>query len=136
MIAAIQDRSILGSDPRAAIQRAYTGLGWVTPRVLQQCPPPEDIYYDPHAAVWPNSAARRPPRGCRAAAHAPRNEHDLPRNRPGLAEGQRRGGAGPPRSCRSNCHDLSRPLPPMWSSAASTPSGTSSAIRSYMSGSR
>ncbi|TDC39679.1 FAD-dependent oxidoreductase [Actinomadura sp. KC345] len=38
-------------DPRAAIQRAYAGLGWVTPRALEQCPPPEDIYYDQVAQI-------------------------------------------------------------------------------------
>ncbi|WP_326639944.1 FAD-dependent monooxygenase [Streptosporangium sp. NBC_01755] len=38
-------------DPRVAIQRAYTGLGWVTPRALEQCPPAEEIYYDQVAQI-------------------------------------------------------------------------------------
>ncbi|TDC04522.1 FAD-dependent oxidoreductase [Nonomuraea longispora] len=38
-------------DLRGAIQRAYTGLGWVTPRALEQCPPPEEIYYDQVAQI-------------------------------------------------------------------------------------
>ncbi|TDD07727.1 FAD-dependent oxidoreductase [Nonomuraea deserti] len=36
---------------RVAIQRAYTGLGWVTPRALEQCPPDEEIYYDQVAQI-------------------------------------------------------------------------------------
>ncbi|KAB8188506.1 NAD(P)-binding protein [Nonomuraea phyllanthi] len=38
-------------DPRPAIQRAYTGLGWVTPRALELCPPAEEIYYDQVAQI-------------------------------------------------------------------------------------
>ncbi|MGP3937192.1 FAD-dependent monooxygenase [Nonomuraea sp. KM88] len=38
-------------DPRVAIRRAYTGLGWVTPRALEQCPPAEEIYYDQVAQI-------------------------------------------------------------------------------------
>jgi 2-polyprenyl-6-methoxyphenol hydroxylase-like FAD-dependent oxidoreductase len=38
-------------DPRVAIQRAYTGLGWVTPQALQRCPPSEEIYYDQVAQI-------------------------------------------------------------------------------------
>ncbi|MEV4807318.1 FAD-dependent monooxygenase [Nonomuraea sp. NPDC049421] len=38
-------------DLRAAVQRAYSGLGWVTPRALEQCPPAEEIYYDQVAQI-------------------------------------------------------------------------------------
>ncbi|WP_219509379.1 FAD-dependent monooxygenase [Nonomuraea ceibae] len=38
-------------DPRAAVQRAYAGLGWVTPRALERCPPAEEIYYDQVAQI-------------------------------------------------------------------------------------
>ncbi|MEO3802071.1 FAD-dependent monooxygenase [Nonomuraea sp. B1E8] len=38
-------------DLRVAIQRAYTGLGWVTPRALEQCPPAKEIYYDQVAQI-------------------------------------------------------------------------------------
>ncbi|MFI6928600.1 FAD-dependent monooxygenase [Nonomuraea spiralis] len=41
----------LPDDPREAIQRAYTGLGWVTPRALEQCPPAGEIYYDQVAQI-------------------------------------------------------------------------------------
>ncbi|MET8868076.1 FAD-dependent monooxygenase [Nonomuraea sp. NPDC004580] len=41
----------LPGDPRAAIRRAYAGLGWVTPRALEQCPPAEEIYYDQVAQI-------------------------------------------------------------------------------------
>lgn len=41
----------LPDDPRKAVQRAYTGLGWVTPRALEQCPPPGEIYYDQVAQI-------------------------------------------------------------------------------------
>ncbi|WP_222108080.1 FAD-dependent monooxygenase [[Actinomadura] parvosata] len=41
----------LPDDHRVAIQRAYAGLGWVTPRALEQCPPAVDIYYDQVAQI-------------------------------------------------------------------------------------
>lgn len=41
----------LPDDPRAAIRRAYAGLGWVTPRALQRMPPPEEISYDQVAQI-------------------------------------------------------------------------------------
>ncbi|MEV5330045.1 FAD-dependent monooxygenase [Nonomuraea sp. N2-4H] len=41
----------LPDDPREAIRRAYAGLGWVTPRALEQIPPAEEIYYDQVAQI-------------------------------------------------------------------------------------
>ena len=41
----------LPADPRAAIRSAYAGLGWITGRVLDACPPADEIYYDQVAQV-------------------------------------------------------------------------------------
>jgi 2-polyprenyl-6-methoxyphenol hydroxylase-like FAD-dependent oxidoreductase len=41
----------LPDDLRQAVQDSYRGLGWVTPRALEQCPPSEEIYYDQVAQV-------------------------------------------------------------------------------------
>lgn len=40
-----QDRSF-PEDPRAALRRACSGLGWLVPRALEACPEPDEIYYD------------------------------------------------------------------------------------------
>lgn len=36
----------LPQDPRATLLRTYSHLGWVVPRALELCPPPEHLYYD------------------------------------------------------------------------------------------
>lgn len=41
----------LPADPRAALQRMYASLGWVVPRVLDQCPANSELYYDQVAQV-------------------------------------------------------------------------------------
>ncbi|GLY76273.1 FAD-dependent monooxygenase [Actinoallomurus iriomotensis] len=41
----------LPADPRAAIRREYGTLGWVAPRALAACPPPEHVYYDQVAQI-------------------------------------------------------------------------------------
>ncbi|MGW5877379.1 FAD-dependent monooxygenase [Nocardiopsis terrae] len=41
----------LPEDPRAAVREAYAGLGWVVPRALELCPPPERVYYDHVAQI-------------------------------------------------------------------------------------
>ncbi|MGW4412835.1 hypothetical protein ACWEJ6_53290 [Nonomuraea sp. NPDC004702] len=60
----------LQDDPREAIQRACTGLGWVTPRALEQCPPAGEICYDrrsrcPSGAPAASSCWETPPTPCR-----------------------------------------------------------------------
>jgi len=40
------DDPALPADPRAAIRREYASLGWLVPRALAACPPPEQVYYD------------------------------------------------------------------------------------------
>ena len=39
------------SDPRAAIRDVYSGLGWMVPEALEQCPPSAEVYYDQVAQV-------------------------------------------------------------------------------------
>jgi 2-polyprenyl-6-methoxyphenol hydroxylase-like FAD-dependent oxidoreductase len=41
----------LPADPRAAIRHEYGSLGWVAPRALAACPPPEQVYYDQVAQI-------------------------------------------------------------------------------------
>ncbi|MFI7230679.1 FAD-dependent monooxygenase [Nonomuraea angiospora] len=41
----------LPADPRAAIRHEYSALGWVAPRALAACPPPEQVYYDQVAQI-------------------------------------------------------------------------------------
>ncbi|WP_329234981.1 FAD-dependent monooxygenase [Actinoallomurus sp. NBC_01490] len=41
----------LPADPREAIRREYAPLGWVAPRALAACPPPEHVYYDQVAQI-------------------------------------------------------------------------------------
>lgn len=41
----------LPADPRAAVLREYGDLGWVVPRLLAQCPPNRDLYYDQVAQI-------------------------------------------------------------------------------------
>lgn len=41
----------LPQDARAAIQQGYAGMGWLVPEAIEQCPPPEDIYYDQVAQI-------------------------------------------------------------------------------------
>jgi 2-polyprenyl-6-methoxyphenol hydroxylase-like FAD-dependent oxidoreductase len=41
----------LPGDPRAALRTEYGGLGWIVPRALAACPPPEQVYYDQVAQV-------------------------------------------------------------------------------------
>ncbi|MER5999158.1 FAD-dependent monooxygenase [Nonomuraea angiospora] len=41
----------LPADPRAAIRHEYGALGWVAPRALAACPPPEQVYYDQVAQI-------------------------------------------------------------------------------------
>ncbi|MDT0330647.1 FAD-dependent oxidoreductase [Nocardiopsis lambiniae] len=41
----------LPADPREALRRTYAGLGWVVPRALEACPPPEEVYYDHVAQI-------------------------------------------------------------------------------------
>jgi 2-polyprenyl-6-methoxyphenol hydroxylase-like FAD-dependent oxidoreductase len=38
-------------DPRAALRTEYGELGWIVPRALAACPPPEQVYYDQVAQV-------------------------------------------------------------------------------------
>ncbi|MBE2999571.1 FAD-dependent monooxygenase [Nocardiopsis sp. HNM0947] len=52
------DHTDLPADPRDQLQRTYAGLGWVVPRALQLCPPPEHIYYDLVAQVRMGSWSR------------------------------------------------------------------------------
>ncbi|MEU6780422.1 FAD-dependent monooxygenase [Nonomuraea angiospora] len=42
---------MLPADPRAAIRHEYGALGWVAPRALAACPPPEQVYYDQVAQI-------------------------------------------------------------------------------------
>lgn len=39
------------ADPHAALRETYGGLGWIVPKVLDNLPPPSDIYYDQVAQV-------------------------------------------------------------------------------------
>lgn len=39
------------ADTRQAIRQTYRTLGWVVPRALAACPPPEEIYYDQMAQI-------------------------------------------------------------------------------------
>jgi 2-polyprenyl-6-methoxyphenol hydroxylase-like FAD-dependent oxidoreductase len=39
------------TDPREAIRREYAPLGWLVPRALAACPPPEQVYYDQVAQI-------------------------------------------------------------------------------------
>lgn len=41
----------LPADPRAALRRGYRDLGWIVPRALAACPPPDQVYYDQVAQV-------------------------------------------------------------------------------------
>ncbi|TNC26476.1 FAD-dependent oxidoreductase [Amycolatopsis alkalitolerans] len=41
----------LPHDAREAVRRAYGSLGWVAPRVLQECPPAGEVYYDQVAQI-------------------------------------------------------------------------------------
>lgn len=41
----------LPADPVAAVRDAYRSLGWVVPRVLEQCPPAARLYYDEVAQI-------------------------------------------------------------------------------------
>ncbi|GAA4205822.1 FAD-dependent monooxygenase [Actinocatenispora rupis] len=41
----------LPADPRAAVRREYAGLGWLVPRALAACPPPDQVYYDQVAQI-------------------------------------------------------------------------------------
>jgi 2-polyprenyl-6-methoxyphenol hydroxylase-like FAD-dependent oxidoreductase len=41
----------LPADPARSIREAYRGLGWIVPRVVEQCPPAAEIYYDIVAQV-------------------------------------------------------------------------------------
>lgn len=41
----------LPADPRDAIRREYAPLGWLVPRALAACPPPEQLYYDQVAQI-------------------------------------------------------------------------------------
>jgi 2-polyprenyl-6-methoxyphenol hydroxylase-like FAD-dependent oxidoreductase len=43
--------STLPDDPRAALRREYRELGWIVPRALATCPPPDQIYYDQVAQI-------------------------------------------------------------------------------------
>ena len=38
-------------DPRTAVRRTYSSLGWVVPRALESCPPQSELYYDVVAQV-------------------------------------------------------------------------------------
>ncbi|MFB6726037.1 FAD-dependent oxidoreductase [Kribbella sp. NPDC056345] len=42
---------VLPTDLRAAIQSAYSDLGWVVPEALAACPAPDQIYYDQVAQI-------------------------------------------------------------------------------------
>ncbi|GII86777.1 FAD-dependent oxidoreductase [Sphaerisporangium siamense] len=39
------------ADPRAALREEYRTLGWVVPRALAACPPPDEVYYDQVAQI-------------------------------------------------------------------------------------
>jgi 2-polyprenyl-6-methoxyphenol hydroxylase-like FAD-dependent oxidoreductase len=41
----------LPEDPREELRRAYTGMGDLAQRALEQCPPPDEIYYDQVAQI-------------------------------------------------------------------------------------
>ncbi|AFM18864.1 2-polyprenyl-6-methoxyphenol hydroxylase-like oxidoreductase [Mycolicibacterium chubuense NBB4] len=41
----------LPDDTRAAVRKAYRGLGWVVPEALEKCPPPHELYYDQVAQI-------------------------------------------------------------------------------------
>lgn len=41
----------LPDDARAALRREYGSLGWIVPRALAACPPPEEVYYDQVAQI-------------------------------------------------------------------------------------
>lgn len=41
----------LPADPREALRREYAPLGWLVPRALAACPPPEQVYYDQVAQI-------------------------------------------------------------------------------------
>jgi 2-polyprenyl-6-methoxyphenol hydroxylase-like FAD-dependent oxidoreductase len=41
----------LPADPRAALETVYSSLGWLIPRALRRCPPPEAVYYDEVAQI-------------------------------------------------------------------------------------
>ncbi|QBI55173.1 FAD-dependent monooxygenase [Streptomonospora litoralis] len=38
-------------DERAALREIHDSLGWLVPRALESCPPPEEIYYDQVAQI-------------------------------------------------------------------------------------
>ena len=40
------DDRTLPEDPRAAVRRACSGLGWLVPRALEACPAPDEVFYD------------------------------------------------------------------------------------------
>ncbi|MFE7897240.1 FAD-dependent monooxygenase [Streptomyces sp. NPDC057424] len=41
----------LPEDPREELRRAYAGMGDLTQRALERCPPPDEIYYDQVAQI-------------------------------------------------------------------------------------
>ncbi|GAB2445593.1 hypothetical protein GCM10027187_08810 [Streptosporangium sandarakinum] len=41
----------LPEDPRAAVRRACSTLGWLVPRALERCPEPSEVYYDQVAQI-------------------------------------------------------------------------------------
>jgi 2-polyprenyl-6-methoxyphenol hydroxylase-like FAD-dependent oxidoreductase len=41
----------LPADPRDALRREYASLGWLVPRALAACPPPDQVYYDQVAQI-------------------------------------------------------------------------------------
>jgi 2-polyprenyl-6-methoxyphenol hydroxylase-like FAD-dependent oxidoreductase len=41
----------LPADPRETLRREYATLGWVVPRALAACPPPDQVYYDQVAQI-------------------------------------------------------------------------------------
>jgi 2-polyprenyl-6-methoxyphenol hydroxylase-like FAD-dependent oxidoreductase len=38
-------------DTRAALRERFADMGWLVPEVLNRCPPPEEIYYEPVAQI-------------------------------------------------------------------------------------
>ncbi|WP_433540176.1 FAD-dependent monooxygenase [Streptosporangium sandarakinum] len=41
----------LPEDPRTAVRRACSTLGWLVPRALEHCPEPSEVYYDQVAQI-------------------------------------------------------------------------------------
>jgi 2-polyprenyl-6-methoxyphenol hydroxylase-like FAD-dependent oxidoreductase len=41
----------LPPDPRSAVREEYAPLGWLVPRALAACPPPDQVYYDQVAQI-------------------------------------------------------------------------------------